>query len=280
MTHPFLPPPIEPFERLQASDGLMINAERWSRAHNYHRQRQNAHYQCLNQPGIVCGLGVRVVTAPPQVEAQYRDGRWVQIQPGIAIDLVGNLIVVPKTIDFRIATEVAGSEPVMVYLVVSYVDPDELRRDGRSDVVQETFRVDEKSSPPESLQVEICRVLMQPGQALIAQPTDVFFPGYNNIDLRYRTQAQARPQAIVRMAQVNHSDPECARNFFTLSYLLQAVEALYPSLRGVDEVGQLTLEPDDEVVETDAYDLLYLTGKQTLSLNDREFGALKNYLDA
>lgn len=280
MTHPFLPPPIEPFERLQASDGLMINAERWSRAHNYHRQRQNAHYQCLNQPGIVCGLGVRVVTAPPQVEAQYRDKRWVQIQPGIAIDLVGNLIVVPKTIDFRIATEVAGSEPVMVYLVVSYVDPDELRRDGRSDVVQETFRVDEKSSPPESLQVEICRVLMQPGQTSIAQPNDVFFPGYNNIDLRYRTQAQARPQAIVRMAQVNHSDPECARNFFTLSYLLQAVEALYPSLRGVDEVGQLTLEPDDEVVETDVYDLLYLTGKQTLSLNDREFGALKNYLDA
>lgn len=204
----------------------------------------------------------------------------MQIQPGIAIDLVGNLIVVPKTIDFRIATEVAGSEPVMVYLVVSYVDLDELRRDGRSDVVQETFRVDEKSSPPESLQVEICRVLMQPGQTLIAQPTDVFFPGYNNIDLRYRTQAQARPQAIVRMAQVNHSDPECARNFFTLSYLLQAVEALYPSLRGVDEFGQLTLEPDDEVVETDAYDLLYLNGKQTLSLNDQEFGALKNYLDA
>lgn len=82
------------------------------------------------------------------------------------------------------------------------------------------------------------------------------------------------------MAQVNHSDPECARNFFYLSYLLQAVEALYPSLRGADEVGQLTLEPEDEVVETDAYDLLYLTGKQALSLNEREFPALKNYLDA
>lgn len=280
MTHPFPPPLIKPFERLQASDGLLINAERWRRAHEYHRQRQNAHYQSLHQPGIVCGLGVRVIPAPSTVKAEYRDGRWVQIQPGIAIDLVGNLIVVPKTIDFRIATEVAGSEPVMVYLVVRYVDPDELQRGPQREVVEETFRVDEKSKPPEASEVELCRILLQAGPISITQPTDVFFPGYNNIDLRYRTQAQARPQAIVRIAQVNHSDPECARNFFNLSYLLQAVEALYPSLRGADEVGQLTLEPEDEVVETDVYDLLYLTGKQALNLNDREFGALKNFLDA
>ncbi len=40
------------------------------------------------------------MTAPSQVEARYRDGRWVQIQPGIAIDLAGNLIVVPTSYDF------------------------------------------------------------------------------------------------------------------------------------------------------------------------------------
>ncbi len=275
MTHFFPPPPITPFERLRASDGLLINAERWRRAHEYHRLRQNAHDQSLNQPGIVCGLGVRVIPAPTAVEAQYRDGRWVQIQPGLAIDLVGNLIVVNKTIDFRISTKVADSAPVMVYLVVSYVDPDELRLDGRSqEYVQETFRVDEKSNPPLPTEVEVCRILLQPGQISIAQPNDVFFPGYNNIDLRYRAQAQARPQAMVRLAQVNHSDPECARSFFILSYLLQAVEVLYASLRGADEVGQVTLA--ENIRE---YDVLYLTGKQALSLNDREFEALKSYLN-
>lgn len=196
MTHPFEPPLIKSFERLQASDGLLINAERWRRAHEYHRQRQNTHYQSLNQPGIVCGLGVRVIPAPSTVKAEYRDQRWVQIQPGIAIDLVGNLIVVPRTIDFRIATVVAGSETVMIYLVVSYVDPEELRRDGQNEIVQETFRVDEKSSPPLAKEVEICRILLQAGQVSITQPTDVFFPGYNNIDLRYRTQAQARPRQL------------------------------------------------------------------------------------
>lgn len=274
MSHPFPPPPIKPFNRLQASDGLLINAERWRRAHDYLRQRQNAHYQSLNQPGIVCGLGIRVIPAPSTVKAEYRDGRWVQIQPGIAIDLVGNLIVVPTTIDFRFATEVADSEPIVIYLVVSYVDPEDLHRDGQNDMIQETFRVDEKSKRPEATEVELCRIFLQPGPVSITQPTDVFFPGYNNVDLRYRTQAQARPQALVRLAQVNHADPEATHSFFNLSYLLQAVGVLYPPLRGFDEVGQVAIE--DDIQE---YDLLYLTGKETLSLNSREFESLKSYLD-
>lgn len=44
-------------------------------------------------------------------------------------------------------------------------------------------------------------------------------------------------------------------------------------MRGADEVGQVALE--ENIRE---YDLLYLTGKQALSLNGREFEALKSYL--
>ncbi|MBN4002722.1 DUF4159 domain-containing protein [Nostoc sp. LPT] len=274
MSHPFPPPPIKSFERLQAADGLLINAERWRTAHDYHRNRQNAQYQSLNQPGIVCGLGVRDITAPSQVEARYRDGRWVQIQPGIAIDLAGNLIVVPTSYDFPIDLEVVSSEPLMIYLVVSYVDPDELRRGQQRDVVQETYRIDQINSIPASSEIEICRILLQPEHTDITQPADAFFPGYNNIDLRYRRQAQMRPQALVCMAQANHSDPECARNFFSLSYLLQAVEPLYPSFRGADEPGQVSLAENIQ-----DYDILYLTGGQAISLNSLEFESLRNYLN-
>ncbi len=35
-------PKIQSFERLQVSDGLMINSERWRLAHEYH------HLICLN----------------------------------------------------------------------------------------------------------------------------------------------------------------------------------------------------------------------------------------
>lgn len=274
MSHPFPPPAIQPFERLQAADGLLINAERWHKAHNYHRTRQNTHYQCLNQPGIVCGLGVRDIPAPSKVEAKYRDGRWVQIQPGIAIDLAGNLIVVPTAFDFPIDLEVANSEPIMVYLTVSYVDPEELRSRNTREVVKEAYRFDQRNSTPNIWEIEICRILLQPEQKEITLPDDVFFPGYNNIDLRYRRQAQARPQAIVRMAQVNHSDSECARNFFNLSYFLQSIEPLYPYLRGLHELGQVSFK--DKIQE---YDLLYLTGQQALSINTVELKKLKNYLN-
>jgi hypothetical protein len=177
--------------------------------------------------------------------------------------------------DFRITTELTGSDPVTIYLVVSYVDPEELRRDSGKVLVQETFRIDEKSSPPAESEVEVCRLLLQPGQVEISQPTDVFFPGYNNVDLRHRKIAQARSPAVVRIAQVDRDDPEYARNFFNISYLLQSLDGLYPNLQASPEVAQVTL--DAEIVN---YDLLDLTGKQALSVpvHSREFEALKQYL--
>ncbi len=274
MSHPFPPPPIQPFERLQASDGLLINAERWRKAHNYHRVRQNTHYQCLNQPGIVCGLGVRDIPAPSKVEAKYRDGRWVQIQPGIAIDLAGNLIVVPAPYDFPIDLEVANTEPLMVYLTVSYIDPEDLRTRDSRDTVRETYRFDQRNSTLDISEIEICRILLEPGKKEITQPTDAFFPGYNNINLRYRRLAQARPHAIVKLAQLNHSDAGCDRNFFNLGYLLQSIQPLYSYLQGTEEAGQVTLS-EKNIQE---YDILYLTGQQALSFNDIELDNLRKYL--
>lgn len=277
MTHPFPPPPIQPFERLNTFDGLMINADRWKRAHEYHRQRQNVHYQSLNQPGIVCGLGVRVIPAPAQGKSRDRDKRWIQVQPGIAIDLRGNLIVVPKPFDYHIDTELKEADPITVYLVSSYRDPDELQRVRSGETVQETYRLEETTRPPRDLEVELCRILLQPGPVTLTQPDDVFFPGYNQLDLRYRIQAQARPQALVRVAQVNRDDPDSTRNFFNLAYLLQSIEALYPSLKGMEEVGQVMLEEGADSLSL--YDVLYLTGRQKLELNTAELEALRGYLE-
>ncbi len=277
MTHPFPPPSIEPLERLNAYDGLMINADRWKRAHEYHRQRQNAHYQSINQPGIVCGLGVRVIPAPSQSKARDRDQRWLQVQPGLAIDLHGNVIVIPRAFNYHIETEIKGTEPLTIYLVTSYRDPEELQRSLTGEMIQETYRLEEITRPPGSLEVELCRMLLQTGTGTLTQPEDVFFPGYNQLDLRYRVPAQSRPQALVRLAQVNREDPDCSRNFFNLTYLLQAVDVLYPSLKGADELGQVTFAEGSDRLQH--YDVLYLTGKQKLELSLPELNALKAYLD-
>jgi len=278
MTQPFPLPPIQLFERLQVTDGLLMNADRWRLAHEYHRQRQNVHYQSLNQPGIVCGLGVQVMPAPADVPVGYRDGRWIQVQPGIAIDLAGNPIIVPQAETYRIAAETSATEPVMVYLVVSYVDPEKLRRKETTEILKETFRIDERLSPPGEMEVELCRILLQPGTVQLEVPTDVFFPKLNQLDLRYRTQARSRPEAVVRIAQLTHRDPEYARSFSHLSYLLQSIPGLYPAMAGVSEVSQLNLS-DSSQAAASAYDLLFLTGKESLAFNQQEFEILKSYLE-
>lgn len=274
----FPSPSIKPFERLQVTDGLLMNAERWRRAHEYHRQRQSLHYQSLNEPGIVCGLGVHLIEAPNDVPTAYRDRRWLQIQPGIAIDLLGNPIVIPEPVEFRIASETMTEEPLMVYLVVSYVDPETLRAQQQREFVQETYRIDERTHPPGELEVELCRILLSRDAAKLENPADVFFPGSNALDLRYRKQARSRSQGFVNLAQGTSSIKQSSSN---LSYLLASLPALYPALSGPEQPVQISLPLKEQQVS--GYDLIYLSTKQALSLSkqelQQELQAIKSYLD-
>ncbi|MBE9126972.1 MULTISPECIES: DUF4159 domain-containing protein [unclassified Coleofasciculus] len=292
MMKPWPPPSIKPFERLQVTDGLLIDAQRWQLAHQYHRQYHNAYYQSLHQPGIVCGLGVRIAAAPAEVLAKYRDERWVEIESGIAIDLYGNFIVVPEPMSYRISSEVRSGESLMIYLVVRFRDPDELRTRRTSERVTETFRIDERIDPPGDGDVEVCRILLKSGKVQLETPRDVFYPSYNNLDLRHRLQAQARPQALVQVAMYGKSalspqalglmgsaprESQQSRIFANLSYLLRSVVGLYPPLQGSDEIGQLRLN-SEELGKLLDFDLLFLTDYQFQSLGDSEVEVLRQYL--
>jgi hypothetical protein len=286
MNHQSFPsPPIDPLERLHVYDSLMMNAQRWLLAHEYHRRRQNVQYQSLNQPGIVCGLGVRLIDPPAEAPAKFRDRRWLEIQPGIAIDVEGNPIIVDQSVnrEFRLAIEPPTTGTLTVYLVVSYVEPQNLEQKQDSEVIREWFRIDEKTTPPSAKEVELCRIKLQPGTIQLENPTDIFFPDVNQLDLRYRIQAKARPQALVRVALMTDSDVEddmpsyLRRTWENLSYLMDSVAALYPALQGATQVGQATLQEREALAD---YDLLYLTDWQVLNLNEEEFETLDRYLNA
>ncbi len=282
MTHqPFSFPPIQPFERLHIYDSLMMNARRWLLAHEYHRRRQNVHYQSLNQPGIVWGLGVRLIDPPAEAPARFRDRRWIEIQPGIAIDLQGNPIVVDQSInrELRVATEAPIAETVTVYLVVSYVEPQNPEQPQSSEVVREWFRFDEKTTPPNEKEIELCRIKLQPGTVQLEKPADVLFPEANQLDFRFRTQAQARPQAIVRVAQITPDYPDewDRRDHDNLSYLMKAVAALYPALQEAGKVDQVTLQAKEIGA---GYDLLYVALTTFQELDERERESLIEYLES
>jgi hypothetical protein len=276
MHHPYPSPDVHPFERLRTSDGLMINAVRWQAAHDYHRRRQNFHYQSLHQPGIVSGLGVVPISPKSAEPQQYRDGRSVKLQPGIALDLQGNPIIVPQAENIQIGVEPLKDRPLTAYLVVSYRDPEELAQKDGQEMMREQFRIDVKTQPPTPMEVEVCRVLIPQGKPLqVEKAGDVFAPGYHQLDFRFRQTATLRARSGVRLAQVRHAAPGADQNFANLDMLLQGMEALYPPLLG--NYGEVPLI-SWEAKELPSYDLLYLTGQQ-LQLNFQELEALKVYLE-
>jgi Domain of unknown function (DUF4159) len=270
---------IQPLERLQIQDGLLINAERWKRSHDYHRQRQNIHYQSLNEPGIVHGLGVSLIPAPKDVPSQYNDGRWLQIQPGIAIDIYGNPIVVPQPIDFHISADITEEKPRLIYLVLRYVDPETLQRKQVSEFEPETFRIDEKTTPPDAFEVELCRILLQPGLVTLQNPQDVFYPSLNSLDFRFRKIARSRPVSVVRVAHLDTHETKEGNSFANLAYLLKSTENLSYPLQGDEQIACLTFPLLDSTVAIN-YDLLFITGREPLILNVQELANLKSYLDS
>ncbi|MEE3718374.1 hypothetical protein V2H45_16660 [Tumidithrix elongata RA019] len=284
MTKPYSSPEIKSFERLQVTDGLLINSDRWQLAHEYHRQRQNTQFQALFEPGIVCGLGVCPIAAPTEIPAKFRDGRWVQIQPGIAIDVFGNFIVVPQPLDFRIASEAIAGDTSTVFLVVSYVDPDKLKRSNTSngnDLLVETFRVNEKTSPPSDAEIEVCRVTLQTGAVTLQIPKDLWNPTFSELDLRFRAAARSRPQAIVNVASLIDSDPTYDRVMTeNLSCLLQSIPSLYPAIAASDSLGRIDGRAPFQPADLATYDLIYMTSQQSLKLIDLQMLTLKKYLEA
>ncbi|APB34210.1 hypothetical protein GlitD10_1884 [Gloeomargarita lithophora Alchichica-D10] len=260
---------LKPLERLEVRDGLLLNAQRWQCAHGYLRQRQNLYYQGLCTGGIVQGLGVQVIPPPPQVAAEYADRRWVRIHPGWGIDGLGNPVIVPEPLDFRITTVPNQEQAVTVYLVLRYVDPAGLVTTPTQDIVQETFRVDEKNVPPSPEEIELCRVVLTAGSNGLEIPPQPLFPEANHLDVRFRVPAQLRPQALVRVAQLDNGPVPWGE-------LLTACRGLYPALRVAEPVGLLPVS----LVTPDLlrYDLIYLTHPQVTTLPAAAQSQIRDYL--
>lgn len=277
MTYSPPTPPVQPLQRLRVTDGLLINAERWRLAYDYHRQRQSLYYQSLHQPGIVCGLGIHPIAPPKKIDQAYQDQRWLQIQPGMAIDDLGNCIVVPEPIDFRIASRV--QQPATVYLVLQYVDPEQLQQAEDNPVLTEMFRIEEKTHPPGPGEVEICRLVLDT-QAQIQLPTDPFFPQINQVDLRYRLQPRSRPQAVLNVAQVSLSapSPQLQQSADNFQAFLRSIEVLYPKLLAVSAPDPIELADQNLAVDLRDYDVLYLQTQTAHSLSDVQVRSLQSFL--
>jgi len=275
-TFHFPAPDIAPLKRLHVYDSLMMNAQRWLLAHDYHRQRQNVHYQSLNQPGIVCGLGVTLIDPPDSTDSRFRDRSWFEIQPGIAIDVEGNVIVVDETINrtYRLAARPPKTGSITVYVVVSYVEPQAPGYPPHPEILQEQCRFDQKTTPPDAHEIELCRIQLSADFAQLELPDNVFFPRPNQLDVSHRLQAQAKPLVTVQAAQVSPQAIQPQETGHPLTYLARSAPALYPALHSVAAPEVVPLQAEAIA----PYDLLLLDAAHLSDLNGQEQDGLQDYL--
>lgn len=279
-TFPF--PEPEPLTRLNTRDDLKINAERWNLAHDYHRQRQNIIHQSLWQPGIVYGLGVKVIDPPETTSSQFRDNRWIEIQPGIAIDIEGNPIVVSPKDDrtLRIAIPAPSKGSVSVSVVIRYVDPSNLDISHTRDRIIERFRLDQIKRELEPSEIELCRIQIErnstPNKDIeLKLPQNPLSPNNNELDLRYRQVIQVRAQSTVEVGTLKGGNNVIHQGLLNLS---DSFSVLYPRLNCIVK----SINIDEKLLEsTDTTQLIYLSSRDLLQWaesNPKKINFLSQYL--
>lgn len=273
-----------PFEKLNVYDGLEINAERWAIEHGYHRRRQNLYFEALFEPGIVWGLGVHLIDPLSSADAENEQIICrIEIQPGIAIDCHGNVIVLPeKNEDGRRSFSVIINPPEQgsstAHIVIRFVDR-EAGSESDPYTVKEVFRIDQKSEPPEPEEVEICRIELDSScltyqdeekstdeKNIISLPENSLYPGLGELNLCHRRFARLLPRKQIRVGvlALQHwgIDAADAALYQRLKALCASLSSLYPEMQSWVE---LVSEDDLSSSAAQVYDLLCLDGDYFLS---------------
>lgn len=296
------PIPLTPFKRQRIYDGLLITADSWQQTQRYQRQRQGFHYQTLSQGGIVEGLGVSL-RYPGSEEAEL--GRWLVIQPGAALDALGNPIIVPTPQYYDVKIETRRGTSQTIYVVASYVDPDYLNagrtvggRNRDSGVAPFSSAVEQAHLPPEleeqfrivaktelsPLDVELCRIQLSAGQNPLRLPRDVMASpvGWDVLDLHHRQSACLHMRESLRIAQITDGSDLQQAMSDRLTDLHAAIPALYPGLHDPSTPSEAPLNSLslNELVTADLqpYSLLYCPYNLLLSSSDQALLNLKSYL--
>lgn len=275
---PFPFPSPEPLERLRVHNNLTINAERWKLAHEYHNNRQSILHQSLYQPGIISGLEVKLISAPEHIE--YNSNRhWIEIQPGIAIDIEGNPIIVDPEINrqFPISLIPPSTGSQILYIVIKYyASPDNSQHPSAEDKVVERFRLDAIKRPPkpEQGEVELCRIQLNQDFKNIGKPVNHWQETVNQIDFRYRTQAQVRPLASVNLGVVKPDNYPINSIYVNLTALIQSLPGLYPNLHVNLDKSSINLNDNNHI---NLYDVLYLSSHTILDLDNRSVERVIKY---
>jgi hypothetical protein len=250
--------------RIVPVNGLLVDADVWAVAHDYHRLHQQRHALLMHGVGIAAGL---------ELVAHEPSNRTLIIYPGLAIDPIGSPILLPECERYTVQTE----QPGPIYIILQFREVASGSRGpagpGTPTHLREAYRIIEARTPPPEPHVELGRIWLTGGREPLVDAPDQFSPGPNQIDLRHRVEAGGLARAVVGIA---HAWLDAMPAPVHPALPLRLVSAL-AELGGIRArfIGQMT---PGEAVGAGA--LLYLANQGTITLAGADVEGMRAFLDA
>lgn len=252
-------------ERIDAFDGMKINAEVWNRAHEFHLLQQRLHGLKFHGAGIANGLDVFATHSP---------ARSVVIVPGAAIDRNGAVISIPDTQAYTFTSRRKGT----LYLNLQYREvavgdggSDGLAGTGRSRLRQ-AFRIQESETPGGELDIELARVEIEGEKTSIQDAVDPTRPGAGEIDMGYRQYAGSHVRGEIATGRLLLGDREDSPGDAPLRHLAGHINQSTPYR--AYHAGNLGL--GDKLEQCD---LLYFSGEKKFEIADEESKNLADFIE-
>ena len=240
---------------------MAVTSEVWEEAHEYHRQSQGCHALFSHGPGILAGLEV-IASDPPDTS--------VYILPGLAIDPVGQTIVLPQPVAYDIGHEMEG----LLYLLLSYGESQPRTDNGSSAegnplYIHTEFSIFARAALPSTPWVELARFERSSREATFLNAQNPAQPGPDEIDLRFRREVGAPPEVSMAISYLGRVADK--KHGLGANYLARALSYL----------GNYRLSVEDDVpigpgIVTNT--LVYLVGQGDFELDEGAMKGLRNYV--
>jgi hypothetical protein len=272
-------------KRVNPFQGLVIDADAWQDAHNYHRNQQRLHLLAFHKTGIVEGL---------EVAANDPANLSVTIQPGLAIDPEGNTIIISQTQNYQIQTRQKG----IIYLVIQFreipTEPYQPPEGGQATRILEAYRIEQRDKLPSEPHLELARIDFDPAEEVIRNAKNPSKAGKNEINLSFRQEAKvaapAKPVAPAKAAATPTIEEPPSHNRKTLvlghAVLGEADKNLH--INGLQNLARETNRENSIVIDIaenisldndiGQYAMIYLTGNSSFELSEEQQAALSGFL--
>lgn len=250
-----------PRKRIKPMDGMAVTADVWEEAHEYHRQLGRFHTLLMHGAGVVTGL--EVIASEPADSSVY-------IMPGIAVDPLGQTVVLPEPRAYDL-----GRGEGLLYLIVSYNESRPSVAGGRADedtprYVHEQFLLEAVTQLPPTPHVELARIRRQGGDRPVRNAGHGKMPRANEIDLRFRRNIGVQERHRAQVGVITLPGAGESRHAEGMENVAGAAQRSGGLEVWVD--GSAALDR-----KLDHFDLLYVVGRDSFNLSSEQMNALYTF---